>query len=529
MRFPFIKLSKIENKFSYYEIKKELYKYDGSFIEINKNKKEVSIKVDIFSRVPFYYYVFKNQIYGNSSFLELVKELNNKKLPISYDNVSIAAFLKNNCFLENSTFFKEILRVPPGSKLIFNCQNGLINIDQYYKYEKKNYKETNENISAKYLDMLKQNFENYIDDYKLETIGISLTGGYDSRMILSVLDDIKIKPFAFHYGHKKSSDFKISKKLCETYGLNSKINEWKNLNYFKSNYIKILEESDFMLPLHHCHHHESILDQVDYVDTVFYGHFMDMQMQSHFYNNNFDSIKSQTEISKSLKNMWCGDPSAFSVLSMKMFKEFFSDEVIEGYNFKIDNMINKYSYLDSDKQYEISYLLNHGTRRAIKQCQLGSKKVDYYIPALQKNVFELIWNLETRIKKNRKLQEFIFKSIYNKAAKLDFVLDNYKVTNLNKSNFYRRNFEKIINILKNPKVKLLPSYFDFWGKEYHKFDNYKSWMSENILMNESVLDKNLINDNIFYLIKNNQNDLPFAFISSLFTLINFILFYKKLN
>ena len=137
MKFPFIKLSKIEKKFSYYEIKKELYKYDGSFIEISKNEKEVSIKVDIFSRVPFYYYVFKNQIYGNSSFLELVKELKNKKLPISYDYVSIAAFLKNNCFLENSTFFKEILRVPPGSKLIFNCQNGLINIDQYYKYEKK--------------------------------------------------------------------------------------------------------------------------------------------------------------------------------------------------------------------------------------------------------------------------------------------------------------------------------------------------------------------------------------------------------
>ena len=40
--------------------------------------------------------------------------------------------------------------------------------------KKKNYKETNENISAKYLDMLKQNFENYIDDYKLETIGLSL-------------------------------------------------------------------------------------------------------------------------------------------------------------------------------------------------------------------------------------------------------------------------------------------------------------------------------------------------------------------
>ena len=109
--------------------------------------------------------------------------------------------------------------------------------------------------------------------------------------------------------------------------------------------------------------------------------------------------------------MWCGNPSAFSVLDIKTFNKIFSKEVLDKYEEKIDEMLNKYSYLNSDKQYEISYLLNHGTRRAIAQCQLGAK-IDYYIPALQRDIFEFVWNINTSIKKNRNLQKFIFKKIY---------------------------------------------------------------------------------------------------------------------
>ena len=60
MLLPNIKLSEIIDDFTYYEIKTEKKKYDGSYIEIKKNEKEVSIEVDIFSRIPFYYYVSKN-------------------------------------------------------------------------------------------------------------------------------------------------------------------------------------------------------------------------------------------------------------------------------------------------------------------------------------------------------------------------------------------------------------------------------------------------------------------------------------
>ena len=80
-------------------------------------------------------------------------------------------------------------------------------------------------------------------------------------MILSLLDNLNISPLAFHYGHNKSDDFLITKEICEKFNLDLNIIEWKNLSYFKKNFSEILEETDFMLPIHHCHLHESILHQ----------------------------------------------------------------------------------------------------------------------------------------------------------------------------------------------------------------------------------------------------------------------------
>ena len=67
MRLSKIKLSDISNNFSYYEFKSEDKKYEGSFIEIQKKDNEVSIKVDIFSKIPFYYFVNNKTIYGTTT------------------------------------------------------------------------------------------------------------------------------------------------------------------------------------------------------------------------------------------------------------------------------------------------------------------------------------------------------------------------------------------------------------------------------------------------------------------------------
>ena len=120
----------------------------------------------------------------------------------------------------------------------------------------------------------------------MQKIGISLTGGYDSRMILSLLDNLNISPLAFHYGHNKSDDFLITKEICEKFNLDLNIIEWKNLSYFK-NFSEILEETDFMLQFIIVIFMRAFFIKKS-VDTVFYGHFMDMQMQGHFLIKNLN-------------------------------------------------------------------------------------------------------------------------------------------------------------------------------------------------------------------------------------------------
>ena len=50
-----INLDEIIGNFNHYEFQHD--KYEGSFIEITNNQKQIKVTVDRFSTIPFYYYV----------------------------------------------------------------------------------------------------------------------------------------------------------------------------------------------------------------------------------------------------------------------------------------------------------------------------------------------------------------------------------------------------------------------------------------------------------------------------------------
>ena len=50
-------------------------------------------------------------------------------------------------------------------------------------------------------------------------IGLTLTGGFDSRVILSVLLAMGKRPICFTYGNPENRDVKISSDLCRTFNL----------------------------------------------------------------------------------------------------------------------------------------------------------------------------------------------------------------------------------------------------------------------------------------------------------------------
>ena len=112
-----INLDEVKGNYNYYEL--EQNKYEGSFIEIINNQEKINIKVDRFSSIPFYYYVYKNKVYGSTSFQNLI-DRRPKDFKITFNEESCLFFLKTNTFLNDQTLVNEISRVPYGCSLSFN-------------------------------------------------------------------------------------------------------------------------------------------------------------------------------------------------------------------------------------------------------------------------------------------------------------------------------------------------------------------------------------------------------------------------
>ncbi len=70
-------------------------------------------------------------------------------------------------------------------------------------------------IGEEVLSIIKEKTRN-IDDHE---IGLTLTGGFDSRVILAALLHLGIKPVCFTYGNEKNRDIEIARTICEKFGL----------------------------------------------------------------------------------------------------------------------------------------------------------------------------------------------------------------------------------------------------------------------------------------------------------------------
>ena len=89
-----------------------------------------------------------------------------------------------------------------------------------------------------------ENLSNYfkiiIENYKEFSLGLS--GGFDSRLILSLLLKYDTKPFIYTNGNPNSIDVKISKGICKAFGLEF-VNYYENDEFFKgSNLAEVIDE-----------------------------------------------------------------------------------------------------------------------------------------------------------------------------------------------------------------------------------------------------------------------------------------------
>ena len=187
-------------------------RFNGVLFDLSNEK--IIIFNDRYGMQRFFFKESNEAFYFSSevkSLLKIKTELRN------LDYHGLGEFISFGCVLENRTLFQNIFLLPCGSKWTF--YNGCnMRKEQYFK---PSYWENKPILDMDiYYEKLKDTFERILPKYfrSRESIGISLTGGLDTRMIMAFRD---LKPgqipcYTFGGMFRESTDVRIARKVAHT-------------------------------------------------------------------------------------------------------------------------------------------------------------------------------------------------------------------------------------------------------------------------------------------------------------------------
>lgn len=175
-------------------------------------KKKVVLFNDRYGMQRIYYHENKDVFYFSSEAKSLLKALPELR---NLDFKGLGEFFSCGCVLENRTIFKNIFLLPCGSKWIFH-DGCIAKKDHYFKASSLENKPILD-IDT-YYGKLKETFSHILPRYfrSQEPIGMSLTGGLDTRMIMAYLDmnPGQLPCYTFGGIYRDCADVKIARKVA---------------------------------------------------------------------------------------------------------------------------------------------------------------------------------------------------------------------------------------------------------------------------------------------------------------------------
>ncbi|GAB6162481.1 hypothetical protein JCM12298_16400 [Desulfothermus naphthae] len=195
-----------------------------TIVEIDLKKKNIRIISDKFGLRPIYYYLDRDGFYFSSQIRPLLTIPNINK---NIDYRAFADFYHFGHVLGNKTLFKNIKLLPPASILTFNMKNMGLSIKNYWKFTEffSKVHEVNRNLKEEVIWAFEKSVLSKINN--LEDVGISLSGGLDSRAILAAMRNRSKGVYSYTLGLIGCQDEKYSEKMAKICGTKHKFLEIK--------------------------------------------------------------------------------------------------------------------------------------------------------------------------------------------------------------------------------------------------------------------------------------------------------------
>ena len=165
--------------------------FDGAFIAavLRKSDSTLVIYNDRFGLYPLYYMEHEGAFY----FAQEAKLLGQIQ-PLEPDYIGISEFLSFDYCLEDRTMFRNVKYILPGQKIVAKGMD--FSVSTYWELPGAEGKPTKS--KTEYLNELNHLYRrSVLMRRSAETNVIGLTGGFDSRLILAILDDAKVASYNF--------------------------------------------------------------------------------------------------------------------------------------------------------------------------------------------------------------------------------------------------------------------------------------------------------------------------------------------
>jgi len=246
---------------------------NGSFVIIIfdiKNRKMI-VANDRFRLRPFYY-AKNGEKHLFASEVKAILEDTTFKTRICHE--AVADFFAFQMILGDKTFFEGITVLPPASILILS--DGELSIRKYWDFK---FQEKRNRPREYYVENLVRVFRRAVERRMKgnHRIGVSLSGGLDSRSIVAAINKKHYPIRTFTYGVRGGDEARIAEKVAKKLGTTHRFFELKR--DFLVDYVELgVRLTDGMSSCWHFHW-MSLLEQIAKdVDLVFHGLGMDIML-----------------------------------------------------------------------------------------------------------------------------------------------------------------------------------------------------------------------------------------------------------
>lgn len=270
-----------------------LNKIDGYFCAVIYDQKLKKIKLisDRYGMRMLYWYHNGNQ-FAWSSEVKGILALDNINKTI--DATSFNCFLELGYLLDEHTWFDKIKLIKPATILSFDLQTESIQQSYYWTWSEiqplsLTFEEAVDELGRRFINAVKKRFD------PNENIGISLSGGLDSRAILAAVQHLypEYTGYTYTFGLPGCDDINIATKVVKLTNWQHQAYHFNNVNWFEPRIEKIWN-TDGMQDMMHMHGAEFLSDISKKMDINLNGYAGDAIFGGSFLN----SIPLNTRASK---------------------------------------------------------------------------------------------------------------------------------------------------------------------------------------------------------------------------------------